>query len=191
MRSSFGPRRCSEERLCGLRLIHAAPPASPALLRGVSTLRGANQRLSASLTDQSSSLARLLPRSVRRSALRFAVGERRSSPRASSSAGLRSSSLLRGAPLSISSLLSTRLELADSLPPRSEERSGRRRAGSRRASALRGAPRPASSLPQSPTGPSGERSGDASSRSEEREREASQRLTFGLGSSPLRTMSHL
>lgn len=64
----------------------------------------------------------------------------------------------------------------------------RRRAGSRPASALRGARQPASSMPSSPTKPSSERSGDLATRSEERDREVSLRLTVGLGSSPQRTI---
>jgi len=80
--SGLGPRQRSEEHLCGLRLSRAVPPASAALFRGVSTLRGANRHLSALLLDQSSSPSRLLRGSVRRSARRLASGERRSSPRA-------------------------------------------------------------------------------------------------------------
>jgi len=127
---------------------------------------------------------------MHRSTRFLASSERRSSPRASSEAGLRSSSLLRGAPPSISNRLSACFELTLFLPRRSKECLGRRRAGSLRASALRGARRLASSVSQTSTGPSSELSGDASSRSEKHERGASLRLTVGLGSSPLRTMSH-
>jgi hypothetical protein len=69
----------------------------------------------------------------------------------------------------------------------SEEHLRRSHACSRPASALQRVPRRALSVTQSPTAPSGERSVDASSRSEEREREVSLRLTVGLGSSPQRT----
>jgi hypothetical protein len=99
--------------------------------------------------------------------------------------------MLRGALHSTSDQLSASVELTLGLRQRPEERLCRHRAGSRPTSALQGAPLPASSLPQNSSGPSSERSVGPSSRSEEREREISLRLTVGLGSSPQRTMIHL